>query len=169
MQLSEPSTRNRLALLGHALLWARRNRHIERLIADWETTPGKLRVTRIVLLVGVLLAGGFGANAADARMDAIHEIMSSIEPLNADVATLYRALADANATVTSGFLTGGIEPTTAREDYDENIDTAARNLAETGAWGGGTDRVNLGGRGLSLGPDHRQTRARRDPRRGLDG
>jgi hypothetical protein len=40
----------------------------------WDTTPGKLRVTMVVLVIGVLLSGGVGAYATVVRAQAIRGI-----------------------------------------------------------------------------------------------
>ncbi len=103
------------------------------MITDWDTTPGKLRVTMVVLVLGVLLSGGVGAYSADVRADATRDIAERIEPLNADVTTLYRSLAAADATVTSGFLSGSAEPSEIRARYDDQVATATSRLAQAGA------------------------------------
>jgi len=103
------------------------------MITDWDTTPGRIRVTMVVLVLGVLLSGGIGAYAADARAEAARDIEERIEPLNADVTTLYQSLAAADATVTSGFLSGTLEPSEVRARYDGQIADATARLAQAGA------------------------------------
>jgi len=103
------------------------------MITDWDTTPGRIRVTMVVLVLGVLLSGGIGAYAADARAEAARDIEERIEPLNADVTTLYQSLAAADATVTSGFLSGTLEPSDVRARYDGQIADATARLAQAGA------------------------------------
>ena len=117
-----------------------RRLRIDRMTTDWDTTPGKLRVTMVVLVLGVLLSGGVGAYAADVRADATRDIAERIEPLNADVTTLYRSLAAADATVTSGFLSGSLEPTGVRARYDGQVAEATSRLTQAGAQAG-VDRV----------------------------
>jgi len=112
-QLSQQTTEPRPPP-GQVLQRLRRRLRIDRMTTDWDTTPGKLRVTMVVLVLGVLLSGGVGAYAADVRADATRDIAERIEPLNADVTTLYRSLAAADATVTSGFLSGSLEPSWVR-------------------------------------------------------
>ena len=85
-------------------------------------------------------SGGVGAYAADVRADATRDIAERIEPLNADVTTLYRSLADADATVTSGFLSGGLEPSGVRARYDGQVAEATSRLTQAGARAG-VDRV----------------------------
>ncbi len=121
---------------GH-LEQVRPRRRIDRLIADWDTTPGKLRVARIVLVVGVLLAGSVGVYAANARVDTMRDIAEHLEPLNAQVTTLYRSLADADTTAAVGFLSGRIEPREVRARYDRDVELATTSLAQAGIQAGG--------------------------------
>lgn len=100
---------------------------------DWGSTPGKLRVARVVLVLGVLLAGGVGAYAAIARADTARDIAERLEPLNANVTTLYRSLADADATVAAGYLSGGVEPDELRTRYGRDMVAATASLAQAGA------------------------------------
>ncbi|MDQ3054203.1 MAG: hypothetical protein M3R66_10430 [Actinomycetota bacterium] len=134
--LSQQGTESRLPPPGQVLERLRRRRHIDRMITDWDTTPGKLRVTMVVLVLGVLLSGGIGAYTADVRADATRNIAERIEPLNAEVTTLYRSLAAADATVTSGFLAGSVEPSEVRARYDRQVATATSRLAQAGAQAG---------------------------------
>ncbi len=121
---------------GRLLARVRRHRRIDRLITDWDTTPGKLRVAWMVLTLGVLLCGVVGVYTAVVRADATRDIDERIAPLNNAVMTLYRSLAEADATVTTSFLSGGVEAGEARARYDTNIAQAATSLAEAGAQGG---------------------------------
>jgi hypothetical protein len=99
---------------------------------DWDTTPGKLVVAQIILVLGVMLAGSVGAYAAIVRVNTIGDIAEHLEPLNANVTTLYRSLADADATVAAGFLSGGVEPRAVRARYDQDVLAAAASLAQAG-------------------------------------
>jgi hypothetical protein len=108
------------------------HRRVDRLIADWNTTPGKLRLTRIVLVIGIVLAGVVGVLTANNRGNTTRDIAERLEPLNANVTTLYQSLADADATVAAGFLSGGVEPSEMRARYDEDILTATASLAQAG-------------------------------------
>ncbi|MGH3797456.1 MAG: hypothetical protein ACRDSP_21515 [Pseudonocardiaceae bacterium] len=170
MQRNQPTGKARLAPLGPVLLRVRRYRHIDRLIADWDTTPGKLRVARIILVIGVLLAGGVGLSAAISRNSAIYDITHRIAPLNTDVTTLYRSLADANATVTSAYLASGVPPTKLQQGYDQYVNTAASSLADAGALGGQDEVTATGITGIDA-ELPRYTglveRARANNRRGL--
>jgi hypothetical protein len=115
----------------------RSRRRIGRLIADWDTTPGKLRVIRMVLMIGIALAGIVGVVTANDRAYTTGDIAERIEPLNANVTTLYRSLADADATVAAGFLSVGVEPNEMRARYDRDVVTATTSLAQAGAQASG--------------------------------
>ncbi len=112
------------------------HRRIDRLIADWGTTPGKLRLTRLILVIGIVLAGVVGVVTANNRVDTTRDIADRLEPLNANVSTLYQSLADADATVAAGFLSGGVEPEEVRARYDHDILRATANLAQAGTQAG---------------------------------
>ncbi len=98
----------------------------------WDTTPGKLRVARVLLVLGVLLAGAVGVSAAQARVDTLRDIAEHLEPLNANMTTLYRSLADADTTVAVGFLSGRVEPPQVRARYDSDVDQATTSVAQAG-------------------------------------
>jgi hypothetical protein len=104
-----------------------RIRHYE---YEWDTTPGRLRVARLVLVLGILLAGGVAAYDTNARVDATRDIAGHLEPLNTTVTTLYQSLADADATVAAGYLSGGVEPNEVRARYDQDVVAATANLAQ---------------------------------------
>ncbi|MGH3974609.1 MAG: hypothetical protein ACRDS9_14965 [Pseudonocardiaceae bacterium] len=136
MQPSQRTIEPRLAPPDEALERVRRYRHIDRLASDWDTTPGKLRLARIILVLAVLLSGSVGVYAANARADTIRDIAEHLEPLNANVTTLYRSLADADATVAAGFLSGGVEPREVRTRYDRNLALATASLAQASTQAG---------------------------------
>jgi len=108
----------------------------ERFRATFATTPDRFRLARTVLVVGLLLAGTAAAGAAEAASQSTRDIAGRIEPISAGATTLYRSLAEADAIVTSGFLTGGLESSQTRKDYDDSISEATTSLATTGAQAG---------------------------------
>jgi hypothetical protein len=99
--------------------------------AGWasRSTPALLRAARLVVVLLLAVTGAIGVVSAGARDAAVTAVTTRIEPLNADAATVYRALADADATVVSGYLSGGDESTAARQRYDDDIAAAASGLA----------------------------------------
>ncbi|MFZ0876735.1 MAG: hypothetical protein WAN20_19780 [Pseudonocardiaceae bacterium] len=104
---------------------------------DWGTMPGKLRMAQVVLVLGVALAGAVGVYTGIARVNATVDIAEHLEPLNANVITLYRSLADADATVAAGYLSGGVEPREMQIRYGRDIVDATASLAQAGTQTGG--------------------------------
>ena len=129
MQSSLQSVGARRAPLGQVV---RRVRY-----SGWGTMPGKLRVAQVVLVMGVALAGAVAVYAAIAQVNTTVDIAEHIEPLNHNVTTLYRSLADADATVAAGYLSGGVEPTEMQIRYGRDIVAATTNLAQAGTQTGG--------------------------------
>jgi hypothetical protein len=104
---------------------------------DWGTMPGILRMVRVVLVLGVLLGGVVAVYTAIARANITRDIAERLEPLNANATTLYRSLADADATVAAGYLSGGVEPNELRTHYGRDMVTATAALAQAGTQTGG--------------------------------
>ncbi|MCA1671333.1 MAG: hypothetical protein LC799_03720, partial [Actinobacteria bacterium] len=109
------------------------------------TTPDRFRLVRTLAVLGLVLAGTVVTVAVETTAQATRDIAERIEPISAGATTLYRSLAGADATLTSGFLAGGPESPQVRQRFDDNVATAARSLAATSAQAGGdiatTDRV----------------------------
>jgi len=103
----------------------------------WDTLPGRLMVAEIAFVVGALLAGCLGVYAAVVRANTTRDIGGHLEPLNASVTTLYRSLADADATAAAGFLAGGVEPREVQARYVRDLMTATTNLAQASTQAGG--------------------------------
>jgi hypothetical protein len=87
--------------------------------------------------MGVALAGAVAVYAAIGQVNTTVDIAEHIEPLNHNVTTLYRSLADADATVAAGYLSGGVEPTEMQIRYGRDIVAATTNLAQAGTQTGG--------------------------------
>ena len=110
------------------------------------TTPGRLVLASILaMVVGV----GFGviATAAErSRARAAQAVRLQTEPLLVQAVTLYTALSDANATATTTFLQGGLEPPSRRAQYLQDLRRASDSLATlTRGVGGSVDaRTALG-------------------------
>ncbi|MEO7193559.1 MAG: hypothetical protein ABIZ05_01860 [Pseudonocardiaceae bacterium] len=104
--------------------------------SDWDTTPGWLRVAQLLLVLGILLAGGVAAYDTNARVNTTGDIAGSLEPLNGTVSTLYRSLADADATVAKEYLSAGMQPNETLIPYGDDVHTAATSLALAGTQAG---------------------------------
>ncbi len=106
---------------------------VDRLRAAAVTEPGRLRILGAVL---ALLVVGFGAVSAwqmSDRSTAADDVLHSSQPLSAGAADIYRSLADANTTASSGFLSGGQEPAATTRRYEQDIETAAAGLVTAAA------------------------------------
>lgn len=97
---------------------------------EWAGTPGTLRVVQIILVLGVVLAGSIGVYAALSLRATTDDVEHHLEPLNNNVAALYQSLADADATVTAGFLPGtdAAAQRAADATYHQDIGRATENL-----------------------------------------
>jgi hypothetical protein len=99
-----------------------------RVLATGSTTPDRLRRLGAVLVLGCVLAGTVGLFDGAARADAVDEGGTRIAAVHDDAAELYRALADADAMATSGFVSGGQDPPEVRARYDRDIADASARL-----------------------------------------
>jgi hypothetical protein len=111
---------------------------IRRRRLDLGTTPGRLRL----LLVGLVLLGlAWGALAAFTAVQyesAASSVVATREPLSLTAQQIYARLSDANDAATTAFLTGGIEPAATRQRYLADISAASTGIESATAQGGGT-------------------------------
>ncbi len=116
-----------------------------RALADWATTPGRLRAARALLVLLILLTGGLGGYGGGVRGDATHDIATRREPVSSDVIDAYQLLADADVMAAAGFLQGS-PASAARDRYEADIERAAASLALVAGRSGGQpltlDRVS---------------------------
>ncbi|MET9902665.1 hypothetical protein [Streptomyces sp. NPDC006446] len=101
---------------------------VDRLRAAATTEPGRLRIIGAVLALLVVAFGAVTAVQMTERSDAADNVLHSSQPLSASAADIYRSLADANTTASSGFLAGGQETNDSRNRYERDIRTAAAKL-----------------------------------------
>ena len=102
-------------------------------MVDTATTPGKLRLLLVVLVVLSLAWGVLATLTADQHASAAADVVAAREPLTLDAQQIYRGLSDADATAASAFLSGGLEPAAARQRYDADISQAALGIEAAGA------------------------------------
>ncbi|MFE9098407.1 hypothetical protein [Streptomyces sp. NPDC007264] len=105
----------------------------DRLRAAATTEPGRLRIIGAVLAVLVIAFGAVTAWQMTERSTAADDVLHSSQPLSAGAADIYRSLADANTTASSGFLAGGQEPPATTRRYERDIRTAAAGLVRAAA------------------------------------
>jgi hypothetical protein len=97
------------------------------------TEPGRLRAIGALLAVLVIAFGAVTSWQTTQRSAAADAVLNNSQPLSSAAADIYRSLADANTTASSGFLAGGQETAVTRERYEEDIDKAAEGLVTAAA------------------------------------
>ncbi|MEW2130111.1 hypothetical protein AB0898_06775 [Streptomyces sp. NPDC005435] len=102
----------------------------ERLRSAATTEPGRLRVIGAVLALLVVAFGAVTAWQSGERAAAADDVLHGSQPLSSGAASVYRSLADANTTVSSGFLAGGQETPETRDRYEKDISRAAAGLVK---------------------------------------
>ena len=112
--------RRRGAGAGAALAWVR-----DRLA----TTPGRLVLVSILVVVGAVCFGAIATGAEQSRERAAKSARSQTEPLLVQATNLYTALSDANATVATGLLSGGLETAAKRQRYLNDLRVASGALS----------------------------------------
>ncbi len=108
------------ARAGAALGWVR-----ERLA----TTPGRLVLVSILVVVGAVCFGAIATAAERSRDRAAHAARGETEPLLVQAVRLYTALSDANATEATALLSGGLEPPEKRARYLSDLRIASNSLS----------------------------------------
>jgi hypothetical protein len=111
--------RPRGARAGVALGWVR-----DRLA----TTPGRLVLVSILVVVGAVCFGAIATGAEHSRERAAKAARFQTEPLLVHATNLYTSLSDANATVATGLLSGGLEPPAKRARYLSDLVVASGAL-----------------------------------------
>lgn len=117
-----------------------------RLRVDLSTTPGKLRVLLVVLVLLSLAWGALAAFTVNQHSSAASSVVAVREPLSLDAQQIYQRLSDANDTAATAFLSGGLEPVAARQRYLTDIRAAGALIENATARGGAT----LGGASKDL-------------------
>ncbi|WP_037924351.1 hypothetical protein [Streptomyces sp. PCS3-D2] len=103
------------------------------------TEPGRLRIIGAVLAALIMLFGAVSVWEISARATAADDVVGRSQPLSADAASIYRSLADADTTSSSGFLLGAQEPREVRQRYEKDIANASRLLVSAAANTGGSE------------------------------
>ena len=124
---SATSAGPRRGVLGIPVTAARRARR------SAASTPGRLFVTGVALVVLALLTGVVGVVALQQKQATIDNLIEHREPVAAASQQIYRSLSDADATAASAFLSGGTPPPALRERYELDIAQAGANLATASA------------------------------------
>jgi hypothetical protein len=93
------------------------------------TTPGRLTIAMIGLVLLSLLTGVIGLVSVAGRSSTIDDLLSHREPVSAAAQQIYRSLSDADATAADAFLTSAVMPADLRARYRNDIAQAGSALA----------------------------------------
>lgn len=93
------------------------------------TTPGRLQLILLTLVILALAAGATAGLTARSAAAGTHDLGARTQPLLLEAETIYTALADADATAAQAFLAGGLEPRELTARYDADLTRAATALA----------------------------------------
>ncbi|GCE42000.1 possible membrane protein [Rhodococcus wratislaviensis] len=103
-----------------------------RLQSSWRgflmSTPGRLSVLAVVLVVATLAAGTVTSAINAARQQEIETLRTYSEPLADAAQNLYSALSIADAAAAASFIFGGVEPAVVRERYSQAVGDASNAL-----------------------------------------
>jgi hypothetical protein len=105
------------------------NRPLSQVTSLAKTTPGVLGALALLVVVIGLAAGVFNALSVQSRAQALDDLSARSGPLSVAAQEIYRSLSDADATASSAFLSGGLEPSDVRKRYEGDITQAANSLA----------------------------------------
>ncbi|MFC9295874.1 hypothetical protein ACFTWH_07635 [Streptomyces sp. NPDC057011] len=111
---------------------------VERLREAATTEPGRLRIIGAALAALIVLFGTVSVWEISGRSTAAEDVVGRSQPLSADAASIYRSLADADTTSSSGFLLGAQEPREVRQRYEKDIANASKLLVSAAANTGGS-------------------------------
>lgn len=93
------------------------------------TTPGRLGLTMVGLVVLSLLTGVVGLLSVQGKAGTLADLTANREPFAAAAQQIYRSLSDADATTASAFLSSAVTPPALRERYQTDIEQAGAALA----------------------------------------
>jgi hypothetical protein len=105
---------------------------------DLSTTPDKLRLLLVAVVLLSLAWGGLAAFTVNQYSSAASGVVAVREPVSLDAQQIYRHLSDADNTAATAFLAGGLEPPAARQRYLADIQAAGTEIENATARGGAT-------------------------------
>jgi hypothetical protein len=106
---------------------------VRRVRSSAASTPGRLFVVGVALVLLSLLTGLVGAIGLQQKQATVDNLIAHREPVAAASQQIYRSLSDADATAASAFLAGGTMPEELRDRYDLDIAQAGANLTKAAA------------------------------------
>ncbi|SDC91689.1 hypothetical protein [Actinokineospora iranica] len=106
------------------------------------TTPGRLSVIAVGLLLLTVVTGLIGALTLQGKQATLDDLVDRREPLAAAAQQIFRSLSDADATAASAFLSGGVEPADLRARYERDIAQAGMALGKASSDVGGDSNAS---------------------------
>ena len=100
---------------------------------DTATTPGRLGLLLVGLVLLSLAWGVLAALTAEQHASAAADVVAVSEPLSLDAEQIYQSLSDADATAAGAFLVGGLEPAADLQRYNADIAQAAVRIEAASA------------------------------------
>jgi hypothetical protein len=123
-------------------------RVLDRALAAFQGTPGRLRLIALGVIFGCLIAGFGGASALRQRSSALNDARSTTQHL-VQLQRVQTNLLQAEAAITNTFLQGGLENSAQLATYYRSIDAATRELT-LAAQAGPADATQLSGASTAL-------------------
>lgn len=97
------------------------------------TTPARMTALGAGLIATALVSGVVAAAAVADRQQTLDILHAEVEPLAYAAQDLYSALSIADASATTAFISGGVEPTPVRDRYTQAIGEASADLVDAAA------------------------------------
>ncbi|MFC7531122.1 hypothetical protein [Actinoplanes sp. GCM10030250] len=97
------------------------------------TSPGRLQLTLVLLLVLAALTGVVTGLTASSAAAGTADLRDRAQPLLIEAETVYSALADADTIAAQAFLAGGLEPAGLTEKYEAALTRATSALTAAAA------------------------------------
>ncbi|MFD0579496.1 hypothetical protein [Dactylosporangium darangshiense] len=119
-----------------------RRGEVNSVTARIRSTPGRMVVVMLVLLLVGLLAGIAWVIGSSQRSSSAGGARTGSGELAVQAQELYRALSDADATAAIAFLSSGVEPAELRNRYQSDVAAATAALAAV-ANGGASDKAAI--------------------------
>lgn len=93
------------------------------------STPGRLTIAMVGLVLLSLLTGVIGLVSIAGRSSTLDDLLNHREPVSAAAQQIYRSLSDADATAADAFLTSAVMPADLRARYQGDVAQAGSALA----------------------------------------
>ncbi|MFT3660339.1 MAG: hypothetical protein QM809_02760 [Gordonia sp. (in: high G+C Gram-positive bacteria)] len=116
------------------------------------TTPGKLVVVMLAMVLACLLTGWYSSEVLNHRSQTLESLIDRSEPLAESAEVLYSSLSVADAAANSAFISGGRESPELRKLYADAIASSGTSLVAS-ADGGGLAAMTGPAAGISVRED----------------